>query len=126
MDVQMDEALAWRLLISFCIGTAIGFEREYRSKAAGLRTMIEHPTQGVVDRFHRLRSGRAAVLPAGHRLDQLEIDEREARIVLIPGLDRALEQLPQEMLQLRQRIGLVLVAVDGGSVGPVDRLHGHE
>ena len=36
----MDEALAWRLLISFCIGTAIGFEREYRSKAAGLRTMI--------------------------------------------------------------------------------------
>ena len=40
MNLQMDEALAWQLLISFCIGTAIGFEREYRSKAAGLRTMI--------------------------------------------------------------------------------------
>ncbi len=40
MNYELDEALAWRLLISFCIGTAIGFEREYRSKAAGLRTMI--------------------------------------------------------------------------------------
>ena len=40
MNFQADEELAWRLLISFCIGTAIGFEREYRSKAAGLRTMI--------------------------------------------------------------------------------------
>ena len=40
MNFQVDEALAWRLLISFCIGAAIGFEREYRSKAAGLRTMI--------------------------------------------------------------------------------------
>ncbi|MBS1488293.1 MAG: MgtC/SapB family protein [Bacteroidetes bacterium] len=29
-----------RLLISFVIGSAIGLEREYRSKAAGLRTMI--------------------------------------------------------------------------------------
>jgi len=40
MDFQLDEEFAWRLVISFCIGTAIGFEREYRSKAAGLRTMI--------------------------------------------------------------------------------------
>ncbi len=40
MNFQLDEEFAWRLLISFCIGTAIGFEREYRSKAAGLRTMI--------------------------------------------------------------------------------------
>ena len=40
MSYQPDEEFAWRLLISFCIGTAIGFEREYRSKAAGLRTMI--------------------------------------------------------------------------------------
>jgi putative Mg2+ transporter-C (MgtC) family protein len=40
MDLQLDEEFAWRLLISFIIGTAIGFEREYRSKAAGLRTMI--------------------------------------------------------------------------------------
>lgn len=31
---------AFRLLLSFVIGTAIGLEREYRSKAAGLRTMI--------------------------------------------------------------------------------------
>ena len=29
-----------QLLLSFFIGTAIGIEREYRSKAAGLRTMI--------------------------------------------------------------------------------------
>jgi putative Mg2+ transporter-C (MgtC) family protein len=28
------------LLISFVVGSAIGFEREYRSKAAGLRTML--------------------------------------------------------------------------------------
>ncbi len=40
MNIQLDEEFAWRLLISFCIGTAIGLEREYRSKAAGLRTMI--------------------------------------------------------------------------------------
>lgn len=32
--------LGYRLIISFLIGTAIGFEREYRGKAAGLRTMI--------------------------------------------------------------------------------------
>ncbi|MBS1978200.1 MAG: MgtC/SapB family protein [Bacteroidetes bacterium] len=36
----LDEEFAWRILFSFLIGTAIGFEREYRSKAAGLRTMI--------------------------------------------------------------------------------------
>lgn len=40
LDLRMDESLAWQLLISFFIGSAIGFEREYRSKAAGLRTMI--------------------------------------------------------------------------------------
>jgi putative Mg2+ transporter-C (MgtC) family protein len=40
MNFQLDEEFAWRILISFLIGTAIGFEREYRSKAAGLRTMI--------------------------------------------------------------------------------------
>ena len=40
MNYQVDEEFAWRILISFCIGTVIGFEREYRSKAAGLRTMI--------------------------------------------------------------------------------------
>ncbi len=40
MNLSLDEEFALRLLISFCIGTAIGFEREYRSKAAGLRTMI--------------------------------------------------------------------------------------
>lgn len=31
---------ALRLLISFIVGFAIGFEREYRSKAAGLRTIL--------------------------------------------------------------------------------------
>ncbi|MFN5168355.1 MAG: MgtC/SapB family protein [Cyclobacteriaceae bacterium] len=40
MDISLDTELAIRLLISFAIGTAIGLEREYRSKAAGLRTMI--------------------------------------------------------------------------------------
>ena len=38
MEVHFETAL--QLLISFVIGTAIGLEREYRSKAAGLRTMI--------------------------------------------------------------------------------------
>lgn len=38
MEIQFETAL--QLLISFVIGTAIGLEREYRSKAAGLRTMI--------------------------------------------------------------------------------------
>jgi putative Mg2+ transporter-C (MgtC) family protein len=40
MEFNVDIELALRLLISFAIGTAIGLEREYRSKAAGLRTMI--------------------------------------------------------------------------------------
>ncbi len=40
MDINLDMEVAVRLLISFGIGTAIGLEREYRSKAAGLRTMI--------------------------------------------------------------------------------------
>lgn len=38
--MNVDLEIALRLLISFGIGTAIGLEREYRSKAAGLRTMI--------------------------------------------------------------------------------------
>lgn len=37
---NIDYEAAFRLLLSFVVGTAIGFEREYRSKAAGLRTMI--------------------------------------------------------------------------------------
>jgi putative Mg2+ transporter-C (MgtC) family protein len=41
MDViELDIEIGLRLLISFVIGTGIGFEREYHSKAAGLRTMI--------------------------------------------------------------------------------------
>jgi len=40
MNINPDIEIAGRLLISFGIGTAIGLEREYRSKAAGLRTMI--------------------------------------------------------------------------------------
>ncbi|GHN01213.1 hypothetical protein WSM22_27020 [Cytophagales bacterium WSM2-2] len=40
MNINLDMEIALRLLISFGIGTAIGLEREYRSKAAGLRTMI--------------------------------------------------------------------------------------
>jgi len=40
MNVHTDFEILYRLLISFGIGTAIGLEREYRSKAAGLRTMI--------------------------------------------------------------------------------------
>jgi putative Mg2+ transporter-C (MgtC) family protein len=38
MELHGESAL--QLLLSFGIGTAIGLEREYRSKAAGLRTMI--------------------------------------------------------------------------------------
>jgi putative Mg2+ transporter-C (MgtC) family protein len=38
MDVDIEIAL--RLFLSFAIGSVIGIEREYRSKAAGLRTMI--------------------------------------------------------------------------------------
>lgn len=40
MNINPDFEVALRLLLSFAIGTAIGLEREYRSKAAGLRTMI--------------------------------------------------------------------------------------
>jgi putative Mg2+ transporter-C (MgtC) family protein len=40
MNFHADIEILYRLLISFGIGTAIGMEREYRSKAAGLRTMI--------------------------------------------------------------------------------------
>jgi putative Mg2+ transporter-C (MgtC) family protein len=40
MNFQTDYEIAIQLLISFAVGTAIGLEREYRSKAAGLRTMI--------------------------------------------------------------------------------------
>jgi putative Mg2+ transporter-C (MgtC) family protein len=38
--MELDIEFGLRLVISFAIGTAIGLEREYRSKAAGLRTMI--------------------------------------------------------------------------------------
>jgi putative Mg2+ transporter-C (MgtC) family protein len=34
------DEMALRLFLSFLVGAAIGMEREYRSKAAGLRTMI--------------------------------------------------------------------------------------
>ena len=40
MDFNFHSETAFQLLFSFIIGTAIGIEREYRSKAAGLRTMI--------------------------------------------------------------------------------------
>ncbi len=38
--IELDVETGLRLLISFVIGAGIGFEREYHSKAAGLRTMI--------------------------------------------------------------------------------------
>lgn len=38
--IDFDLETGLRLLISFVIGAGIGFEREYHSKAAGLRTMI--------------------------------------------------------------------------------------
>jgi putative Mg2+ transporter-C (MgtC) family protein len=38
MDIHLDEIV--QLLFSFIAGAMIGFEREYRSKSAGLRTMI--------------------------------------------------------------------------------------
>lgn len=38
--IDFDYETGLRLLLSFGIGTVIGLEREYRSKAAGLRTMI--------------------------------------------------------------------------------------
>ncbi|MBS1682507.1 MAG: MgtC/SapB family protein [Bacteroidetes bacterium] len=40
MNINLDIEVAVRLLLSFAIGTSIGLEREYRSKAAGLRTMV--------------------------------------------------------------------------------------
>jgi putative Mg2+ transporter-C (MgtC) family protein len=40
MDITFQSETALQLFFSFIIGTAIGIEREYRSKAAGLRTMI--------------------------------------------------------------------------------------
>jgi putative Mg2+ transporter-C (MgtC) family protein len=40
MNIDFDLEVALRLIISFCIGSAIGLEREYHSKAAGIRTMI--------------------------------------------------------------------------------------
>jgi len=40
MEISFHSETALQLLFSFIIGTAIGIEREYRSKAAGLRTMI--------------------------------------------------------------------------------------
>src|SRR5688572_10221007 len=40
MDINFHSETALQLLFSFIIGTVIGIEREYRSKAAGLRTMI--------------------------------------------------------------------------------------
>lgn len=40
MNIEFNSETAVQLLISFIIGTAIGIEREYRNKAAGLRTMI--------------------------------------------------------------------------------------
>lgn len=40
MEINFHSETALQLLFSFIIGTAIGIEREYRSKAAGLRTMI--------------------------------------------------------------------------------------
>jgi putative Mg2+ transporter-C (MgtC) family protein len=40
MNIEFSSETAMQLFISFIIGTAIGIEREYRSKAAGLRTMI--------------------------------------------------------------------------------------
>jgi putative Mg2+ transporter-C (MgtC) family protein len=40
MNLNPDMEIALRLLVSFAVGAAIGLEREYRSKAAGLRTMI--------------------------------------------------------------------------------------
>lgn len=40
IDFEFNYELAFRLALSFLIGAIIGFEREYRGKAAGLRTMI--------------------------------------------------------------------------------------
>jgi putative Mg2+ transporter-C (MgtC) family protein len=40
MEIEVDYEFGLRILISLAVGSAIGFEREYSSKAAGLRTMI--------------------------------------------------------------------------------------
>jgi putative Mg2+ transporter-C (MgtC) family protein len=40
MEIDFNYEYGLRLLISFIVGSVIGLEREYRSKAAGLRTMI--------------------------------------------------------------------------------------
>jgi putative Mg2+ transporter-C (MgtC) family protein len=39
-NIALDFEIGIRLLVSFAIGAAIGFERQYQSKVAGLRTMI--------------------------------------------------------------------------------------
>ncbi len=38
MELHWEEVI--KLLVAFAVGAIVGFEREYRSKAAGLRTMI--------------------------------------------------------------------------------------
>jgi putative Mg2+ transporter-C (MgtC) family protein len=40
MGFELDYETGLRMLLSFLIGAVIGFEREYHSKAAGLRTMV--------------------------------------------------------------------------------------
>lgn len=40
MEFHIDYEFALRIFFSFIVGTLIGIEREYQSKAAGLRTMI--------------------------------------------------------------------------------------
>jgi putative Mg2+ transporter-C (MgtC) family protein len=40
MEWTFDYEQGIKLILSFVVGTVIGFEREYHSKAAGLRTMI--------------------------------------------------------------------------------------
>jgi putative Mg2+ transporter-C (MgtC) family protein len=39
-NIALDFEIGIRILVSFAIGAAIGFERQYQSKVAGLRTMI--------------------------------------------------------------------------------------
>lgn len=40
MEIEVNYEFGLRILMSLAVGSAIGFEREYSSKAAGLRTMI--------------------------------------------------------------------------------------
>jgi len=40
IDFNYSSELAFQLVLSFVVGSILGLEREYRSKAAGLRTMI--------------------------------------------------------------------------------------